>query len=299
MEYLAGGGTVMTKTKVALLGSQGMLGSAVLNVLSQDKELNIQTLDRPALDARTASVSDILRAMDGPQWIINAVGKIKPYIQEDNHASIDIAIRVNSLFPYALAEAAQRMNAKVIQIATDCVYSGKKGNYREDDSHNPSDSYGKTKSLGEVEAYNFYNLRCSIIGPEVKNHLSLMDWFLNQPKGAEVNGFTNHWWNGVTTLAFARICQGIVKSGDDAVNDFQHIIPANTISKADLLKCLAREFGREDITINEVQAPMAIDRTLATNDPLSNGLLWDHAGYDALPTIKQMIGELYEYQSSS
>src|ERR1035438_4247630 len=138
----------MTKTKVVLLGSQGMLGSAVLNVLSQDKELNIQTLDRPALDARTASVSDILRAMDGPQWIINCIGKIKPYIQEDNHASIDIAIRVNSLFPYALAEAAQRMNAKVIQIATDCVYSGKKGKYREDDPPDPSDSYGKTKLLG-------------------------------------------------------------------------------------------------------------------------------------------------------
>ena len=93
------------------------------------------------------------------------------------------------MLPHQLARKAESSGAKVIQIATDCVYSGKKGEYVESDEFDPLDVYGKTKSLGEVTSPGVYHLRCSIIGPEPKEHKFLLDWFLGQPKNARVNGY--------------------------------------------------------------------------------------------------------------
>jgi len=110
--------------------------------------------------------------------------------------------------PHALAQATAKVlpMAKVLQIATDCVYSGKTGNYDEAAKHDALDVYGKTKSLGEVNARHVLNIRCSIIGPELKGRLSLLEWFLSQPTGARVNGYAHHQWNGITTLQFAELC---------------------------------------------------------------------------------------------
>src|SRR5207244_6584362 len=107
------------------------------------------------------------------------------------------AVAVNSLFPYALSDVAEAAGARVLQIATDCVFSGREGSYREDSPHDPLDVYGKTKSLGEVQAPHFLNLRCSIVGPEIRGFRSLLCWFLAQPRNARLRGFVNHWWNGV------------------------------------------------------------------------------------------------------
>ena len=82
-----------------------------------------------------------------------------------------------------------------MQIATDCVYSGKKGSYNEDDLHDALDVYGKTKSLGEAQSPNLLNIRCSIIGPEQGKHVSLLEWFLTQEPGAKLQGFAHHHWN--------------------------------------------------------------------------------------------------------
>ena len=101
----------------------------------------------------------------------------------------------------------------MIQIATDCVYSGKTGGYNEDSLHDALDAYGKTKSLGEVRSSTFLNIRSSIIGPEINHKVLLLEWFLKQPKGAVLNGFSNHLWNGVTTLQFAELCLTIIKKG--------------------------------------------------------------------------------------
>ena len=93
---------------------------------------------------------------------------------------------------------------KIYQIATDCVYDGSNKLYSENSLHNPLDVYGKSKSLGEVDNKNFFNIRASIIGKEIKNHKSLYDWFRNQNKNSKVNGFTNHLWNGITTKSFRK-----------------------------------------------------------------------------------------------
>jgi dTDP-4-dehydrorhamnose reductase len=268
-----------------------MLASMIIKVLSEDPALNVTIIDRNFINARTADIPEIGQALSKvqPKWIINSIGIIKPKIKFTEEA-----IQVNSLFPYRLNEIAKVTNAKVIQIATDCVYSGRNGNYVESDSHDALDVYGKTKSLGEVEANNFYNLRCSIIGPEQKSHLSLMDWLLGQPNSAEVDGYINHYWNGITNYQFAKICQGIIKHNIELPN-VQHIVPANSITKAELLKIISHLFDRKDITINDIESPTNVYRTLSTDDWSMNEKLWDNAGYINIPTVGEMVKELAEY----
>lgn len=250
---------------VAIIGSQGMLSSMLVQTWSGD----FNVLCRPDFNAESPD----LEQLKGYDYIINAAGTIKPYC--DN---IERAIRVNSLFPYYLPST-------TIQIATDCVYSGKKGNYVESDEHDATNTYGKTKSLGE--APHIKNLRCSIIGPEVKNHVSLLDWFLAQKKA---DGFTNHLWNGITTYHFSKIVQGVIREGIE-LPQLQHIVPADRVTKTELLRIIAKAYGKK-IKVKDVEAPQAVDRTLSTLDPRLNEELWAAAGYPNIPTIEQMITEL-------
>jgi len=299
------------KHKIIILGANGMLGSMVLDVFLKEKDFVVSATLRnqkeikeaqkkypklkiKPLDVEAASINDILRIIRGNNWIINCIGLIKPYIHDDNHEEIERAIKINSLYPHNLAKAALKAKAKIVQIETDCSFSGKRGSYKENDEHDPSDVYGKTKSLGEAKFPNVYHLRDSIIGPEPKAHVSLMDWFLTQPKNAKVNGFSNHKWNGVTTYHFGKICIGIIKSNLKIPN-FQHIIAADKPSKAKMLQYFAKYFNREDIKITPVKAPKVIDRTLATTDPKTNQKIWRAAGYKKPLTVEEMIRELAEF----
>ena len=248
---------------VAILGNTGMLGSMVCNTWNGD----FISTDRSQINAENPVF--FIEA----DWIINCIGVIKPYCDD-----IQRAIMVNALFPHKLQQ-------QTIQIATDCVYSGKKGNYVETDPHDPQDVYGKTKSLGE--APHIKNLRCSIIGPEVKNKTSLLEWFLQQ---SSAKGFTNHYWNGITTYHFSLICQGAIKHNIKLPN-LQHIVPADKVTKASLLEIIAQAYGK-DIPVERIKAPEAIDRTLSTNNPELNLALWQAAGYKEPPTIARMIQEL-------
>lgn len=297
--------------KVIVLGATGMLGSMVLNYLSQDPSLQLTATARnpeligklrtsfshvqwQVLDAATCNVRDLAAVLRDAKWAINAIGVIKPYIHDDNAAEVERALTVNALFPHLLAQAAEQSGCRVLQIATDCVFSGSKGHYTERDSHDPLDVYGKTKSLGEVYSPNVYHLRCSIIGPEPKGHVSLLDWFLGQPSNSGVGGYTNHQWNGVTTLHFAKVCQGIIKQGLDLPH-VQHLIPAGIVSKAELLQCFSREYQRQDITITPTEAKVVIDRTLTTVNESLNGQLWSAAGYAKPPSVPEMVAELAKF----
>lgn len=250
-----------------LLGSHGMLGSMFV----REFKLPMKGYGHSQFDAELPDF-ELLKTKD---WVINCIGVIKPYCDD-----VQRAITVNALFPHLLP-------ANTIQIATDCVYSGKKGGYVESDPHDALDVYGKTKSLGE--ASHIKNLRCSIIGPELKNHISLLDWFLQQK---QANGFTNHLWNGITTYHFVKITEGVIREGIELPH-LLHIVPADKVTKAELLRLIGKYFKHE-IPITEMEAPEAVDRTLATNKPDMNRALWKAAGYKKPPTIEQMIRELSE-----
>ena len=291
--------------KIAILGATGMLGHMVLNVFfgATDYEIlatarnkeefnNSGRISWALLDAQEADMVKIADIIKGCDYVINCIGIIKPYIHDDNAFEIERAMIVNALFPYKLAKAAEIVNAKVLQIATDCVYDGVAGDYIETDRHNALDVYGKTKSLGEVYSENLMNLRCSIIGPELKGKMSLLEWFLGQEKNASVNGFKNHLWNGVTTYQYAKICLGIIKENIEFTH-LQHVVPKEYVSKAEMLEHFAKTYNRDDLSIINIDAKEAVNRTISTINPGLNAKIWRAAGYSKIPTVFEMITELY------
>ena len=278
-----------------------MLGQACHLVFKSDSNFEsistsrIIKKDMKFFDASADSIEYLINEVS-PDWIINCIGIIKPHINENNFSSVKNAIAVNSLFPHQLASAISNMKTKVLQIATDCVYSGKEGGYTENSPHDPLDVYGKTKSLGEVSSEQFFHIRASIIGPEYGRSTSLQEWFLSQPKNAEVNGFTDHLWNGLTTHHFALLAKAIVLAGGD-FSGTQHVIPANIVTKAELLESFAQVYNRKDIQINAVVSKFRIDRTLKTQDISRSNVLWRLAGYDKPPTIQEMIEQQYKFNT--
>lgn len=298
-----------TPTPVVLIGARGMLASVAASVLGDDDRIAVTVAARGGGEVRTAggraipvtpfdaeyaSEESVTGLIGDARWVVNAAGVIKPYIKDSDSAQVLRAIAVNARFPHVLAAAAARRGARVLQIATDCVYSGVTGRYVEDAAHDALDVYGKTKSLGEAPVEGVHHLRCSIIGPEQQAHVSLLDWFLGQAAGARVNGFTNHHWNGVTTLHFVRACRGIIVE-NLALPARQHVLPSGSVSKYELLQLFARHFGRTDITVSPVEATTVIDRTLATTQPEVNQAIWASAGYAVPPDLETMVRELAGY----
>lgn len=295
--------------RVLVLGASGMLGSMLVDFLSKVPgfQLTGSLRNRALLEQFRAlypAVRWIEFSCDGgdaahgdfatQDWIINAIGVTKPLIHDDDAAEVKRAILVNALLPHDISLYASQAGARVLQIATDCVYSGARGAYTERDAHDPLDVYGKTKSLGEARRANLHHLRCSIIGPEPKEHKFLLEWFRRQPPGARLQGFTNHRWNGVTTLHFARLCGGIIKQDLDLPH-VQHVVPTGLVSKAQMLHVFAAAYRRPDLRIADVEAAAAFDRTLATGDEPLNRTLWEAAGYAQPPTVEAMIHELAGY----
>jgi dTDP-4-dehydrorhamnose reductase len=285
--------------KVLILGANGMLGHACNEILSQGTGLEVLRTSRANLeghiqfDATKDEISDLI-SKTSPDWVINCIGIIKPHIKENQGESILNALKINSEFPFKLASAT---DATIIQIATDCVYSGARGKYREDDLHDALDVYGKTKSLGEAPLKNIIHLRASIIGPEMGRSTSLLEWFKNQPLNSEVNGFTDHLWNGVTTHHFAKIALGLITNNFKEISK-AHVVPSGLISKSELLREFAEAYNRRDITINEVISSVKVDRTLETINPELNMKLWQMAGYQEIPSVPLMVREQAEFAQS-
>jgi len=288
-----------------------MLGSMVVDWLARDETLDVAATVRGQkyleygrtvlpkviwhlLDVERCPSSDVLSILEQYDWTINAIGVIPHIIHDDDPADVERAIQINALFPHYLARKAKDTGGRMIQIATDCVYAGRGGHYAEDAPHDPLDVYGKTKSLGEVRSSNVFHLRCSIVGPELKNHFLLLGWFLRQPLGAKVRGFTNHRWNGLTSLHFAKICHGIIKN-NLRLPHLQHIVPADEMTKAEMLGEFARVYGRGDVRIERGETALAIDRTLRTKNETLNRCIWEAAGFPGPQSIADMIREMHSF----
>lgn len=266
-------------TKVLILGVSGMLGSMVFDYLSKNTELKVYgTVRNPEylknnvflFDAYDTSQLEKKEFLDlKPDYIINCIGITKPFSRDDDPEGVKRAIVINSEFPWKLSEYTKKNSIKVIQIGTDCVYSGKKGLYNESDKHDPLDVYGKSKSLGEVFDGSALIIRCSIIGPEFKKQKSfLFEWFLNQPQGGTIGGYEHHLWNGITTLQFAQLCEKIITSNsyENLIkkSSVHHYTPNNIVNKFELMNIFNDVFQKE-LNINQVNKPNEkVDRTLKT-----------------------------------
>ena len=172
-----------------------------------------------------------------PDVIFNAVGIIK---QLPSSKNVIKTLTVNSIFPHRLAEIVETNGARLINISTDCVFDGKKGNYNEEDISNATDVYGKSKNLGEVVGENCLTLRTSIIGREIRTNHSLVEWFLCN-RGRKVKGFVNAVYTGFPTIVLAGIIGDLIESHKD-LSGLYHV-SADPINKYELLKLINEAYG--------------------------------------------------------
>lgn len=191
-----------------------------------------------------------LRALQ-PDYVVNCVGIIK---QRDEAKIAIPSILINSLLPHKLAEIVAKWGGRVIHFSTDCVFSGKRGGYLETDDSDADDLYGKSKFLGEVAGENALTLRTSIIGRELIEHRSLLEWFLSQ-NHRKVRGFRRVVYSGVTTNYLADVVANIIDNYPELHGLYQ--VVSDPISKYDLLSLLRDAYGldidieAEDQTISD------------------------------------------------
>lgn len=235
--------------KVLVLGSTGMLGHMVHHFLDSTKTYDLYNLSyRNKLNSRTI-ILDItnqkrfLKKIEeiSPDIIINCVG----ILSKGSKENIKNAIYINSYFPHLLKETCKTTNSKLIHISTDCVFSGKSGNYSENSIKDTLDIYGKTKSLGEFNDENHLCIRTSIIGPEIKEKgEGLMHWFFNQ--SGVVKGFKNVFWGGVTTLELSKTIHFSINNN---ISGLWNLTNGKSISKYDLLYKISSQFDLINIQL--------------------------------------------------
>lgn len=293
-------------SRVLILGSSGMLGNAMARTLS-DKNHEVIEANRSGkavvsgnksvkFDALQDSTMELFGSFPELDYCFNSIGQIRQLIDESDPDSVANAFCLNRAFPRELSLVADAFGVKTIQITTDCVFSGKEGGYNELSTHSPSDLYGVSKSEGEGESRGLMQIRSSIVGRELKSQNSLLNWFLSQDKSETIQGYTNHIWNGVTTLQFSLVVAGIIKSNLFRPGNF-HLVPEDSCSKYELLKMFAQAYNRQDLEILATLAPESIDRTLGTVSPQVNRELWACAGYAKPPTIEEMVLEYAAWES--
>jgi dTDP-4-dehydrorhamnose reductase len=290
----------MANPRVLVLGATGMLGSSVVAALAKGTFSVLQASRTSGIrfDAELDNVDELLGAaqVSAGDYVINCVGLTKSHIQTRDAITIEKAVRLNSLFPAKLAVAAARRGCRVIQVATDCVYSGQDGNYNESSPHDALDIYGKTKSLGEVSSTSVMILRCSLIGPELPGRRTLFfEWVRSLKRGSKIEGYVNHRWNGLTSKAFGNVIEGIIQN-DLFLPGLQHLVPADWLDKRELIKLELEYLKRDDVIIESHTTEFPIDRTLATENWSQNNQLFLSAGFKQVPTIREMMAGL-EWES--
>jgi dTDP-4-dehydrorhamnose reductase len=285
----------MSSKNVLVLGIDGMLGSQCFEMLSQKSDFLVTGTSRRSksnqllFDASKDSIDKL--QIERYDYVVNCIGLIKQKFYGNEPVAETEIWKINSEFPSRLALTCELSSTRMIQIATDCVFSGSRGSYIESDIHDATDLYGLSKSKGEIQSSAVLNIRTSIIGRETTFAYSLMDWFLSQPHKSSVFGYMNHYWNGVTTTHFSKVIQGVISVGDFQPGTF-HLVPFDTISKNDLLRLFGKKFSREDIHIIGVEDKRYTNRTLKTTHIGMNNQFWKNAGYPTAPTIEEMIEEI-------
>jgi dTDP-4-dehydrorhamnose reductase len=130
-----------------------------------------------------------------------------------------------------------------------------------------------------------------LIGPELGRSSLFFEWVRQQPQVAKISGYTNHLWNGLTSQAFGRIVSGVITSNEFEAG-VQHLVPADKLTKDQLVRLELKALGREDVEVESTSAPDSVDRTLTTSNLAKNSALFAAGGYQKVPTIAQMVEEI-------
>lgn len=255
----------MTKRKILLFGGTGMAGHMAYYYLQGTGKYDITNIvyrtkltdDSIVLDVTNKEAVKQVVSDTRPDFILNCIGVLIKGSKEHP----DNAILINAYFPHLLKKLSDEVGAKLIHISTDCVFSGKKGNYTETDFRDADDVYGRSKALGEIINDKDLTIRTSIIGPEIKeNGEGLFHWFMHQT--GKVNGFKTAIWGGVTTLELAKAIDAALSQG---ITGLVQLSNGLGITKYDLLHLFCKIWEREDIEILPYDGN-GIDKSIAKSE---------------------------------
>jgi len=290
--------------KVLILGATGMLGNAVYDVLKDKYNLVLTTRKIKNFDLLEKMhggvkkhqliefdaffvyqdflnkkgypgdyLSSFLKKVGNIDYVINAIGITIPYSLENQV----MTFFVNSAFPHILARI---FGERLIHITTDCVFNGKEGfPYNENSPKTPMDIYGLSKSLGEPN--NCLTIRTSIIGRELKGYTGLLEWFLKQ-KGKTITGFANHFWNGITTKQFGKICEQIIENRSKFPKNGLFHVFSTVVSKYDMLLKFEKKYHIGCKIIPDYEKKL--NRTLST--------IYDFNAKLKIPSFDEMLEDL-------
>lgn len=256
--------------RILVLGASGMLGNAMIRVLSEKSDWQVYGTIRSESSKRFFCAEIAGKLLSGvdveqhdslmqafirtrPDVVINCVGLIKQLADAEDPLQ---AIPINALLPHRLARLCELSGARLVHMSTDCVFAGDKGGYRESDPSDAKDLYGRSKFLGELAYPHTVTLRTSIIGHELQSAHGLVGWFLSQQ--GQCNGFTRAIFSGLPTVVLAQIVRDIVITRADLSGVYH--VAAQPISKYDLLRLIAEVYGKTIKIIPNEQ--LVIDRSL-------------------------------------
>jgi dTDP-4-dehydrorhamnose reductase len=276
--------------RVLVLGGSGMLGHQLCRVVSARMETWATFRDDPAKYEQynfisqqralggvhvedVASVRGVLESVQ-PDAVVNCIGIVK---QRDEARQAIPSIQVNALFPHQLADLCQEYDARLVQISTDCVFSGLRGGYTEADVPDPVDLYGRSKLLGELNRPGCMTLRTSIIGWQLNTFSSLLSWF-SQQRGQRIKGYQKAVYSGFSSRVLAGLISDLIETRPDLSGLYQ--VASEPISKYDLLVALRDKLGWDDIQI-EADDNFYCDRSLVgTRFSVATG--WKAPGWDEM-----------------
>lgn len=256
--------------RVLVLGASGMIGSAMVRVLSERAEWEVFGTLR-STDAKRfflpAIASKLLDGVDAerpealvrvfarvkPDVVINCIGLTKHHKQAEDP---QLALPLNALLPHRLADLCAVSGARLIHVSTDCVFAGTKGNYTEADAPDATDVYGKAKHLGEVDYPHAVTLRTSTIGHELQSSYGLLEWFLAQQ--GTCRGFSRAIFSGLPNTEFARVVRDVVIPRSE-MHGLYHV-GAEPIGKYELLRLIAGVYGKQIDIVRDDE--FKIDRSL-------------------------------------
>jgi dTDP-4-dehydrorhamnose reductase len=199
-------------------------------------------------------VHAVLRSIDA-DFVVNCIG----LLVKDSNDRPDRAALVNAWFPHALEQHFKDTDTRVIHLSTDCVFDGSKGDYIETDTHTETNSYGRSKSLGEINNDKDITFRMSIIGPELKTGTGLLEWVRNNPD-QDLTGWNNHWWNGITTLQLSKCIDQYINN--PCVTGIYHLVNNRIrITKYNLLLIINRVYSLDKI-IHLADGPKPVNKVL-------------------------------------
>ena len=249
--------------KVLVLGSSGMLGHVLVKIIKHNKLFQVSNIARRKTifnDTLICDVTDFKKLEEkikkiSPDYIVNSVG----ILINESKMNPKNAILINAYLPHFLESISKKYNFQLIQISTDCVFSGNTGSYQEDSIKDAKNIYGISKGLGEIISTSHLTIRTSIIGPEIKNQpIGLFEWVVKN-KNKEIDGFSKSIWSGLTTVELSK---AIIYCINNNIKGLLHIA-SQKISKFELI-CIINDIFNLGVNVKKVKGEKS-DKSLITN----------------------------------